>query len=222
MTTEVGLVAVGALLAAAAITGVVLKLAVTHGVIDVPNERSSHQRPTPRGGGLAIVVSATLALLILTWLGMTSGRLLMALAGGGIAVATIGFIDDRRPLSVRIRMAVHVGSALWALGWLGNLPPLQLGTHVVTFGWFGYVLGVLGIVWVLNLFNFMDGIDGIAATEAVFITWGAVIVAFLAGAAGTVPAAALVFGAACLGFTLWNWPPARISWAMSGAVIWVM
>jgi Fuc2NAc and GlcNAc transferase len=207
---EVAVVALGVLLASALITGVVLKLAVTHGVIDVPNERSSHQRPTPRGGGLAIVVGATSGLLVLTLLGITRWNLFVALAGGGSAVAAVGFIDDRRPLSVRMRMAVHVGSALWALAWLGNLPPLQLGTHLVSFGWLGYVLGLLAIVWVLNLFNFMDGIDGIAASEAIFIFCGALLVAFLAGGSSGTCAAAAVFGAACLGFAVWNWPPARI------------
>jgi len=77
--------------------------------------------------------------------------------------------------------------------------------------WIGYVLAVLSIVWTLNLFNFMDGIDGIAASEAVFICGSAWMLSLLpAGAAGSVGALALIFCAACLGFLVWNWPPARI------------
>jgi Fuc2NAc and GlcNAc transferase len=201
---------VSVLLASALATGVVRKLAVLHGVIDMPNERSSHRAPTPRGGGLAIVVASTIALAILTWLGVTPIELLLAMGGGGIAVAAVGFIDDHRSLSVKARVTVHLGAAIWALFWLGGLPPLRLGQQLVAFGWSGYVLGVLGIVWVLNLFNFMDGIDGLAATQAIFVAWGGALLATVAGTSVGVPAIASAFGAACCGFALWNWPPAKI------------
>jgi Fuc2NAc and GlcNAc transferase len=207
---EVVAVGISALLAAALATGVVRKFALLHGVIDVPNERSSHNAPTPRGGGLAIAVTSTIALAILTWLGVTRIELLFALGGGGIAVAAVGFLDDQRPVPVRFRLAVHLGAALWALFWLDGLPPLRLGQQLITFGWSGYVLGMLGIVWVLNLFNFMDGIDGLAATEAVFVAWGGTLLAIVAGMSTGVPAIATAFGAACCGFALWNWPPAKI------------
>ena len=210
MELEVAVVGFSALLASAAATAVVRKLAMVHGVIDVPNERSSHQTPTPRGGGVSIVAATTIAVTVLTALGLMRMELLLAIAGGGVAVATVGFVDDRRRLSVRVRFAVHLAAAVWALFWLGGLPPLRIGGHLITFGWSGYVLGVLGIVWVLNLFNFMDGIDGIAAAEAVFIAWAGALLAIVAGIPGGVPAAAIVFGAACCGFAAWNWPPAKI------------
>ena len=69
---------------------------------------------------------------------------------------------------------------------------------------------MLGIVWTLNLFNFMDGIDGIAACEAVFVAWGGALLALFGGSSIEVPTVALMLGAACCGFLLWNWPPARI------------
>jgi Fuc2NAc and GlcNAc transferase len=147
---------------------------------------------------------------VLGGLGLVRPDLLIALGGGGVAVAIIGFIDDRRPLPVRVRFAVHLAAAIWAMVWLGGLPPVQLGGQLITFGWSGYVLGVLAIVWVLNLFNFMDGIDGLAATEAVFIAWGGAVLALAAGVSAGVCAAAIVFGAACFGFGAWNWPPAKI------------
>jgi Fuc2NAc and GlcNAc transferase len=73
-----------------------------------------------------------------------------------------------------------------------------------------YIVAVLGIVWVLNLYNFMDGIDGLAASEAVFVSWGGAFLLVFGGAPAGVAAAALAFGAACVGFLLWNWPPAKI------------
>jgi UDP-N-acetylmuramyl pentapeptide phosphotransferase/UDP-N-acetylglucosamine-1-phosphate transferase len=67
-----------------------------------------------------------------------------------------------------VHFAVHVLAALWALAWLGGLPPVRLGEALVSSGAAGYVIGAIGMVWVLNLFNFMDGIDGLAASEGVF------------------------------------------------------
>jgi Fuc2NAc and GlcNAc transferase len=136
--------------------------------------------------------------------------LYLALVVGGLGVALVGFIDDRRNVSAPIRLAVHVAAAGWGLVCIGGLPPLQIGTHVVSFGWGGYVIGVLLIVWVLNLFNFMDGIDGIAASEAVFIAGAAAMLSSIGDADPELSAVALLFGAACAGFLVWNWPPASI------------
>jgi Fuc2NAc and GlcNAc transferase len=81
---------------------------------------------------------------------------------------------------------------------------------VVHLGLIGLVLAVAGVTWVLNLFNFMDGIDGIAASEAVFVSTAALPLMALCGVSGEVSAACLMIAAACLGFLLWNWPPAKI------------
>jgi Fuc2NAc and GlcNAc transferase len=84
-----------------------------------------------------------------------------------------------------------------------------VGNLVFSSGWFGYVLGVLGVVWTLNLFNFMDGIDGIAASEAVFVGGGAILLG-LHTASTDVAAVACILCAASAGFLIWNWPPAKI------------
>lgn len=198
------------LVAAAVMTGVVRRMALNSGLLDVPNQRSSHTVATPRGGGLAIVVAAALALVGLAVTGSLPARIVVALLGGGGLVALIGFVDDRRGVSASVRLALHFAAAVWALVWLGGLPPIRIGGAIYELAWGGYVLGAFGIVWSLNLFNFMDGIDGIAASEAVFITVSGAVLAVLQGAPGPGTTAAIVFGAACLGFLLWNWPPARI------------
>jgi Fuc2NAc and GlcNAc transferase len=197
-------------LTSALVTGLVRSFALAHDVIDVPNERSSHQTPTPRAGGVSMVVTTTAALVVLAWLGALRVELLLAMVGGGIAVASVGLVDDRRRVPAAVRFAIHVAAAVWALMCLGGLGALRIGDHTITFGWSGYVLGAAGIVWVLNLFNFMDGIDGLAASEATFVAWsGALLTAGAPGSTG-VAAAAFVLGASCLGFLRWNWPPARI------------
>lgn len=194
---------------AALLTGLLRRYAIRSGLLDRPNERSSHSIPTPRGGGLAIVVTSLVGLGVLCLFQLLPVRWFIALAGGGAAVAVVGFIDDRRTLSARIRLAVHLAAAVWALAWIGGLPPLRVGDQVVQLGWSGYVLGTLAIVWVLNLFNFMDGIDGIAASEAAFVTGaGGALVAAFADTGQALPAALVC--AACMGFLVWNWPPAKI------------
>jgi Fuc2NAc and GlcNAc transferase len=197
-------------LAAALGTGWLRRHALRANWLDVPNARSAHAIPTPRGGGLAIVLSASVGISILATLGMIDGAVWLALVPGGLAVATVGFVDDRRSLAPSVRLTVHVAAACFAVAVLGGVPPLQFGTTVADLGWTGNVLGVLAIGWTLNLFNFMDGIDGIAASEAIFIAAGAVLIAVVLGRAGGAHAAALVFAGACAGFLAWNWPPARI------------
>ncbi len=197
------------MLLAAGMTGWIRREAVRRLWLDVPNARSSHQAPTPRGGGIGIVVASEAGFVALWLAGAVGADLLMALLGGGLAVALVGLRDDRRPLPAGVRLAVHLVAAAWGLAWLGGVPPIQFGAAVVDFGITGQVLGTLAIGWTLNLFNFMDGIDGLAAGEAAFMGLAGAWLAAGASIAG-VPSASVVFGAACLGFLAWNWPPARI------------
>jgi Fuc2NAc and GlcNAc transferase len=215
--TLVGVAALGALVTSTVLTGVVRQLALRHGLLDFPNQRSSHSAPTPRGGGTAIAIVSGIALALLGSLGALESKLVTALLGGGVAVAMVGFLDDRRRLSATIRLAVHAAAALWALLLLGGLPAVQVGGHVVDFGWAGWVIGALGIIWVLNLFNFMDGIDGLAAGEAVFVAWAGAFLSIVAGAGAEASSAAIVVGAAALGFLVWNWAPARLFMGDTGS-----
>jgi Fuc2NAc and GlcNAc transferase len=210
MATEIALTTVATLVVSVGLTGLMRKLALALGMIDVPNERSSHKAPTPRGGGVSIVGTATAALMVLNILGALRIELLLALIGGGVAVAMVGLLDDRHRLPAGTRLAVHLGAAIWALIFLGGLPPLRIGEQVINFGWFGYVLGVLGIVWLINLFNFMDGIDGLAGSEAVFVASAGALLATVTPISTDVAAAGFAFAAACCGFLYWNWPPAKI------------
>ncbi|HEY7639562.1 MAG TPA: glycosyltransferase family 4 protein [Steroidobacteraceae bacterium] len=207
--TIVAVSATLALVVAFAGTGLFRRHALRRGLLDHPTHRSSHELATPRGGGVAIVVAATLAFGMLRYYGFLDPGLLMALCGG-IAVAAIGLLDDRHHVNPGIRLAIHAAAATWALYCLGGLPPLQLGSATVTFALGGYALGVIAIVWAVNLFNFMDGLDGIAGSEAIFVALGGAVISGLVGAQHPVWPAALIFAAACAGFLAWNWPPAKI------------
>jgi Fuc2NAc and GlcNAc transferase len=214
---EALLTALAAFVISLVLTGAIRKLALAHGMLDVPNARSSHVIPTPRGGGVAIVVSATTAAIALASIGNMQLSTLGIFIVGGAAIALVGFFDDRIRLSARVRLAVHFAAAAAAMYWMGGLPPMQVGERLVTFGWEGYALGILGIVWSLNLFNFMDGIDGIAASEGTFMTLGGAAIAIALGPSPELASIAVAVGIACLGFLMWNWPPAKIFMGDAGS-----
>src|SRR4051812_36564584 len=102
-------------LLSAALTGLVRSAAERSNLLDIPNDRSSHTRPTPRGGGVAIVLASLAGFAALWILGRLGGSALAALAAGGIPVALIGLLDDRRAVPARLRLAVHFAAALAAL-----------------------------------------------------------------------------------------------------------
>jgi Fuc2NAc and GlcNAc transferase len=208
--TEFLILVAATVLVSAGVTALVRRSALKRGILDLPNARSSHVVPTPRGGGLAMVVATSMALATLWGMGFIGLQLLLVLLLGGGAVALVGYLDDRGHMSVRIRMVVHFGAAILAVALLGGLRELPFGDHVVQLGFAGDVISVLGVVWVLNLFNFMDGIDGIAASEAVFVAGAGAALGYAAGMTPAVLLSASVLAAASLGFLLWNWPPARI------------
>ncbi len=210
MKVDILVLAVAAGAACALLTGVVRHFAVRRGLLDVPNARSSHLAATPRGGGLAIVLIATMAFVALAVSGEMRPQLLWVLVGGGGLVAAVGLADDRRPVRAGMRLAVHLLAAVWAVYWLGGLDELTVGHHALQLGWAGNGLAILVIMWALNLFNFMDGIDGIAASEAVFVTSAVLPSLGWLGVAGGVSAASLLVAGTTLGFLVWNWPPARI------------
>jgi Fuc2NAc and GlcNAc transferase len=180
-------------------------------LVDLPNERSSHLRPTPRGGGLGLAVAHLSGMAVASMIGLHPLRLTAALAGGGVVVAVIGFLDDHRDVNPALRLVLHVLAFLWAAAWLGWPAEVDFGWGPVPLAWFGRSGLLLGLVWFLNLFNFMDGIDGLAGVQALFMVVAGAVLAWV-GADGDSSTAVplLLLGAATAGFLFWNWPPARI------------
>lgn len=162
------------------------------GIIDVPNHRSSHVRPTPRGGGLACLLGV-LAALVLAY---AAGRTVPWLAASAaIALALAGFADDRFDLAPTLRLGAQVAA--------GALMGVAAGG-----GWLVAAGAVLAPV-VVNVVNFMDGINGITSLSAG--VWGATawIVGMVAGIEAVWVIGAATAGAA-IGFLPWNAPNARL------------
>lgn len=134
----------------------------------------------------------------------------MALLGGGVLVAGVGFLDDCGHVSARLRLLIHFAAAGLALFWIGGAPSIQIGEINFSAGFFGDILTLILLVWTLNLYNFMDGIDGIAAVEAISIAGGAAGIIFLLHGADSDFSLLILLAMGCTGFLVWNWPPARI------------
>ncbi|MBX8468035.1 MULTISPECIES: glycosyltransferase family 4 protein [unclassified Pseudomonas] len=198
------------------LTAVLRRYALARSLMDIPNARSSHTVPTPRGGGVAIVVTFLVAMCSLYAADLIAFRDFAAIAGAGSLVAIIGFMDDHGHIAARWRLLGHFCAAIWALAWLGGLPPVSVFGQVFDLGWGGFVLASLYLVWMLNLYNFMDGIDGIAGVEAVTACVGACVLYALDGHVGLMGPALLLAGCAG-GFLLWNFPPAKIFMGDAGS-----
>jgi Fuc2NAc and GlcNAc transferase len=196
-------------------TGFLRRYALANQLVDHPNSRSSHRVPTPRGGGVAIVLSLTAVMAALTFTGWISCKEMFGIGGAGLLVATIGWMDDKHHVSVRIRLLIHFLAAAWGVFWLGiftdfnNMPLFFQGVV--------YACGLIFLVWLLNLYNFMDGIDGLASIEAITLGGAFFLLAAYSGVASSTAIISLALMACVAGFILWNFPTAKIFMGDAGS-----
>lgn len=168
-------------------------------MLDIPNERSSHVTPTPRGGGLAIVLC-----FIIFGIYLKVDIALVTTAG---LIAALGFIDDKVNVSGKIRLAIHFSiSILFIL--------LTMNFYGITDNVFLIILLftflTLFLVWNLNLFNFMDGIDGIASVQAITVSISYLTLIYFFHNDDSLIATLLSLIASTAGFLILNYPPAKI------------
>ncbi|MBC3775839.1 glycosyltransferase family 4 protein [Pseudomonas sp. SWRI99] len=185
------------------------KYALAKSLMDIPNERSSHCTPTPRGGGGAIVLAFLSGLAFLSCLDVLSLEAFYALLGSGTIVAILGFADDHGHIAARWRLIGHFSAAAWLLFWMSGFPSLQLLGVTIESGMLTTIFALCYLVWLLNLYNFMDGIDGLASVEAISICLGMCLIYWFAGTPGLIWGP-LLLACSTAGFLWWNFPPARI------------
>ncbi len=191
-------------------TGFVRHYALLCKVIDIPNHRSSHTIPTPRGGGVAFVFLFLMGLVYLGYCGEVSFLEALGLFVAGAGVGALGLIDDRRPIPAKWRLLAHFlasGFALYCLGGMVSLLPSSW--YIPGAGLVMNLVALVYLVWVLNLYNFMDGINGLAAVEAITVCLGGALIYGLQGYNDMV-LLPLVLAVAVTGFLFWNFPVARI------------
>jgi UDP-N-acetylmuramyl pentapeptide phosphotransferase/UDP-N-acetylglucosamine-1-phosphate transferase len=224
---------VGAALVTWLLVGQLIRLAPRLGLLDRPNERSSHTRVTPRGGGIGFVVAIALGLAVWAVWGAPStaagdlqdgfglgpaARLPAAVNApvlvvllAALFIAAISLRDDFKSLGAGLRFACHfaaAGAAVWAFGVFRSIElplvgPVALGAAL------GGALTVVWIVGLTNVYNFMDGIDGIAGGQGVAAGVGWMLVGVAFAAPSTAVLGVLLAGG-CAGFLVHNWSPAKI------------
>tara|TARA_Y100000588_G_scaffold326739_1_gene361316 strand:+ start:3553 stop:4581 length:1029 start_codon:yes stop_codon:yes gene_type:complete len=196
-------------------TGFLIRGLIIHKVMDIPNERSSHNVSVPRGGGITVLCAIVVGWLLDDILINTLAVADLVILSIAALLGVICFIDDMKGMSPYVKLFFQVAgvvSGIYLLFPEGGI-----------FGrWFPISLDLLltGIIWLwfINLFNFMDGIDGITGTEMLTLGLG---MALLSGAGILNPSVlspSLVIAAAALGFLVWNWSPAKIFMGDVGSI----
>jgi UDP-GlcNAc:undecaprenyl-phosphate GlcNAc-1-phosphate transferase len=195
------------------LSGCLIRWAPRLGLVDHPDPRKVHTRPTPRAGGLALflaVVLTSLGTAAADHLGWANLRLpgdWLPFLGWATPIVFLGLADDLRPLSWQLRLAVQtllgIGAVVFALPEMGV--------------WFR-AAAVFWVVALTNAFNMLDNMDTLSAGTAWVVAGWLAVLAFLAE-----PGPGLAWGpfvilmGALAGFLWWNWPPARLFMGDAGS-----
>lgn len=223
-TPLAGLGFILALLVSVGATRLVLGHLLRKAVLDIPNDRSSHSVPTPRGGGWGVIAGLAVAGVLIAsvagpalWLGFLALALVVAVP--------LSWRDDRGGLGVRIRLLGQFLSVSAAIAGVfmtdAPLADTILGHDLsrTPLALVGLAILMTGYVWFVNLYNFMDGIDGIAGAETVFIAGSIAAIAWLSGLESPLlfhfP---LILAGAAAGFLVWNWHPAKVFMGDVGSI----
>jgi len=187
-------------------------------ILDHPNERSLHTRPTPRTGGVAIVAGILSGGIVLTIpFGIGLAPKLLWLGGLAAVIAFVSYLDDRRQLHVWYRLSAHVAvSVLLPVAGL-SIGPLSLpGFTYELSSLSATVVTVLFTVWMINLYNFMDGMDGFAGGMTA-IGFGVLAVLGWLNDDHLFAGANMIIAASAVGFLAYNFPPAKIFMGDTGS-----
>jgi Fuc2NAc and GlcNAc transferase len=199
-----------------AATGIYRWYAVSKGMLDHPNSRSSHTVPTPRGGGLVFTLSWFILLGVFYWLDFFAYETIEPFLPA-LIIVFIGIYDDRKGAPRWLRFLCQISAVFlcfWLIGESGETLQAYLPLNIPDWGYF--ILSILGCVWFTNLFNFMDGTDGFATIQALIIF----------GVGGWVfghalsPDLSVMSWSLCaflIGFLVWNWPKAKMFMGDSGS-----
>ena len=199
------------LVCSALFCGIYLWFAKRWKILDMPNERSSHEQPTPSGGGLPLMLAFFLGALLMFGSGVfwypPYGFVLL----GALFLTVIGVADDNWTLSVRLRFfaygfcCVVVATALLR----GAAPDVSL---LLIFS------AAFAMLWALNLYNFMDGVDGLASTQCFLSCCSVALLVWSSGGESEYALLCLLLGFSHLGFLVWNWPAARLFMGDAGSI----
>jgi Fuc2NAc and GlcNAc transferase len=183
-----------------------------HHLLDIPNARSSHKQPTPRGGGLGFIIAFAVCLIAAhamsgTDHGTISPKIWIAL----LPLILISLIDDWKTLSATVRYPVQLFVSMLIVWQTGAFPQPWLTQFGLPGVIFATVLTIVGITALINFYNFMDGLDGlVAGVSLVQVSFCAIVLH---------QPILWVLAGALLGFLVWNWSPAKIFMGDAGSTV---
>lgn len=188
-------------------TGIFRRYALRYQLLDIPNARSSHTKPMPRGGGIVFVMCFEIALLAILEQHQIATPWFIVMVTASIVIALIGLIDDYIGLSALLRLTIQILVASMLVQSLSIMVFADFLHYPGVF--FLKLLAALFLVWSINLFNFMDGIDGIASLQAISVCLGGAWLFFLEGDTPLL-VFPLLLATVIAGFLVWNFPRAKI------------
>ena len=200
------LLALGAFVISTVVNKFLIVFLNRKGVLDIPNERSSHVKPTARGGGLGIIAGTVVPSAVYAFI--TDDFKILIIIILSLVIGMVGLIDDlKKGLSAGIRIGIQFICSLaviWVFGAIDILPlpaPLDIHLHL-----FGIIISIIWLMGITNIFNFLDGIDGYAGAQGfiagimlAILSWGTEI-SFIG----------IFISLSCAGFLIFNWHPAKI------------
>ena len=198
----------GIAVVSAFMTGLYRWIALRRRWLDTPNHRSSHTTVTPRGAGVifaALIVVVSIAELASEW------RIAASIALSAV-VAAVGWWDDLRGASIRVRFALYLIVAACVVALIRGYDDA-----VAAIPLFAVAIGVMVLVWLINLYNFMDGINGIASLEAIFILLAVGALAHGSAYAQVFQSVHWASTGAIAGFLLWNFPAGKVFMGDAGS-----
>ncbi|MFC3126964.1 glycosyltransferase family 4 protein [Pseudoroseomonas globiformis] len=213
MTLNAVLQHLGFALCLAVLSGLLVRLMIAFPILDHPDHRKAHARPTPKGGGIGIVCAFVVGMLVLYQVAQfarMADRGFVGVIAAAVAIAVVALLDDMRDFRFVVKLAAQTLAALVAIGSGLVVERLALPwIGVVELGWFGPLLTLFWIVACTNAVNFMDGMDGLVGGTVLVVCAG---LAYVAQAQGGwfIYAAAVILGGSVLGFLPFNLNPARI------------
>jgi Fuc2NAc and GlcNAc transferase len=178
-------------------------------IVAIPNERSLHNKVTPRGGGVIIAIVFLVFLLVFYIAKQIMLAEFLVLFGGGLIMAVTGFLDDILELKASIRFIIQFFAVGWGLYWIGGIPSTVFFERLPILYAIANAVAVVALVWFINSFNFIDGIDGLSTSSATFFSLS-IGGYFLWQGIEPYGSLLIVLAACSLAFLCFNWPPAKI------------
>ncbi|TVQ03416.1 MAG: glycosyltransferase family 4 protein [Balneolaceae bacterium] len=200
-------------------TGWYIGFARKNQITDIPTERSSHSKPTPRGGGIGFVFTSIIAIILYALLnGYLISAGLLVFISAAVIIALMGWLDDKFNLSRRVRFFVQAAAAFAVLYFMVNISIVKVPMlFEINIGVAGFLLGIIFLSGATNIYNFMDGVDGIASVQLFGVTIGWMILSWI-WHEPLLFSINLILFVAVLAFLRYNWSPAKVFMGDAGSL----